>query len=138
MGGSFDCPFRKAESEIEKLKSHGAQIIVIDFHAEATAEKVALGYYLREKASIVFGTHTHIQTNDEMIYDTGMGYISDIGMTGPKESIIGMDRNAALKRFLTQIPERYQVAEGPEMLNAVVFSIDDITFRVNKITKIRL
>ena len=138
MGGSFDCPFKKAESEIAKLRQQGANIVVIDFHAEATAEKVALGYYLRDKANIVFGTHTHVQTNDEKIFETGMGYITDIGMTGPKESIIGMDRNAALKRFLTQIPERYQVAEGPEMLNAVVFTLDDDSYRVTKITKIRI
>ncbi len=138
MGGSFDCPFKKAENMIDKLKENGVDIVVIDFHAEATAEKVALGYYLREKANIVFGTHTHVQTNDDMIYDTGMGYITDIGMTGPKESIIGMDRAAALKRFLTQIPERYQVAEGAGMLNAVVFTLDDTTNKVTKIQKIRI
>ena len=138
MGGSFDCPFKKADLIIEALKEEGTDIIVVEFHAEATAEKVALGYYLKDKATIVYGTHTHIQTNDDMIYDSGMGYITDIGMTGPKESVIGMDRNAALKRFLTQIPERYQVAEGPAMLNAVVFEIDDNTNKVTKITKIRV
>lgn len=136
MNASYDCPFRKSDSEIAKLKEAGAEIIIIDFHAEATAEKVALGYYLKEKANILFGTHTHIQTNDDFIYDTGMGYITDIGMTGPKESIIGMDRNCALKRFLTQIPERYQVAEGECKLDAVLFELDDTSNKVTKITKI--
>ncbi len=138
MGGAYDCPFRKAEQEALKLKEAGADVLVVDFHAEATAEKVALGYYLRDKVNILFGTHTHVQTNDDMIYDTGMGYITDIGMTGPKESVIGMDRNAALKRFLTQIPERYQVAEGPSMLNAVLFCLDDVTNKVLEIKKIRI
>ncbi len=137
MGGSFDCPFKKADKVIDDLKVKGVDIIIIDFHAEATAEKIALGYYLKDKATIVFGTHTHVQTNDDKIYDSGMGYITDIGMTGPRESIIGMDINAALKRFLTQIPERYQVAEGPGMLDAVVFTLDDTTNQVTKIVKIR-
>ena len=137
MGGSFDCPFKKADKIIGELKQKGTEIIIIDFHAEATAEKIALGYYLKEKATIVFGTHTHVQTNDDKIYDTGMGYITDIGMTGPKNSIIGMDKDAALKRFLTQIPERYQVAEGEGMLNAVIFQIDDNTNKVTNIIKIR-
>ena len=138
MGGSFDCPFKKADKVIDDLKAKGVDIIIIDFHAEATAEKIALGYYLKDKATIVFGTHTHVQTNDDSIYDSGMGYITDIGMTGPRESIIGMDINAALKRFLTQIPERYQVAEGPGKLDAVVFTLDDATNKVTKIIKIRV
>ncbi len=138
MGGNFDCPFKKADLIISDLKSKGVDIIVIDFHAEATAEKVALGYYLKDKATIVFGTHTHVQTNDDKIFESGMGYITDIGMTGPRDSIIGMDRNAALKRFLTQIPERYQVAEGPGMLNAVVFEVDDGTNMVKNIIKIKI
>ena len=138
MGGSFDCPFKTAEEEIKRLKDNGCNIIIIDFHAEATAEKKALAYYLKDKATIIFGTHTHVQTNDDTIYDTGMGYITDLGMTGPKNSIIGMDIEVALKRFLTQIPERYQVAEGPTMLNAVLFEIDDISNKVIDIKKINL
>jgi metallophosphoesterase (TIGR00282 family) len=136
MGGSFDCPFKTAEKEIEKLKNAGAGLIIIDFHAEATAEKKALAYYLKDKANIIFGTHTHVQTNDEEIYDSGMGYITDIGMTGPYDSIIGMDKEIALKRFLTQIPERYQVAEGPNMINAVLFKVNDATKKVENIEKI--
>lgn len=136
MGANFECPFKTADKEIQYLREAGCEIIIVDFHAEATAEKKALAYYLKDKVNILFGTHTHVQTNDDMIYDSGMGYITDIGMTGPKNSIIGMDVEAALKRFLTQIPERYQVAEGPAMLNAVLFEIDDLSNRVISIKKI--
>jgi len=137
MGGSFDCPFKKAEAEIERLKKEeNVEIVIIDFHAEATAEKKAFAYYMKDKANIIFGTHTHVQTNDETIYDTGLGYITDIGMTGPINSIIGLDVNIALKRFLTQIPERYQVADGECFLNAVLFKLDDNTNKVTEIIKI--
>ena len=135
-GGSYDSPFEIADREIEKLKSNGAEIIIIDFHAEATAEKKALAYYLKDKVDILFGTHTHVQTADDTIYETGMGYITDVGMTGPKDSIIGMAPEAALKRFLTQIPERYSCAVGEPMLNAVVFIYDEKERRVSKIEKI--
>lgn len=139
MGGSFDCPFKKAEAEIERLKKEeNVEIVIIDFHAEATAEKKAFAYYMKDKANIIFGTHTHVQTNDETIYDTGLGYITDIGMTGPINSIIGLDVNIALKRFLTQIPERYQVAEGECFLNAVLFKLDDNTNKVTEIIKINV
>ena len=138
VGGNFDSPFEVASKEIDKLKREGVNIIIVEIHAEATAEKVALGYYLKDKATIVYGTHTHVQTADERILDTGMGYITDVGMTGPKDSIIGMDPEVALKRFLTQIPERYSCAEGDAMLNAVVFEIDDTTKKVSKIERISL
>lgn len=136
MGSNFDCPFVVADKEIEHLKSLGAEIIIIDFHAEATAEKIALAEYLKEKATILFGTHTHVQTADEIILDTGLGYITDVGMTGPKDSIIGMEYKAALKRFLTQIPERYVCAEGRYLLNGCVFSVNDESNRVEKIERI--
>ena len=138
MGGSYDSPFVAADREIEKLKSNGADIIIVDFHAEATAEKIALAYYLKEKVNMLFGTHTHVQTADEKIYDTGMGYITDVGMTGPKNSIIGMNVEAAMKRFLTQIPERYSCAEGPSMLNGVVFELDEGCRKVTNIKRISL
>lgn len=137
-GGSYDSPFTVADREIEKLKSNGADIIIVDFHAEATAEKKALAYYLKDKVNILFGTHTHVQTADEEIYDTGMGYITDVGMTGPKNSIIGMEYDAAMKRFLTQIPERYSCANGPFMLNGVVFEIDEESKKVTNIIRISL
>ena len=138
VGGTFNSPFEKADEEIEKLKKEGADIIIVEIHAEATAEKIALAYYLKEKANIVYGTHTHVQTADEKIYSTGMGYITDIGMTGPANSIIGMEPSAALKRFLTQIPERYACAQGDIMLNAVLFKIDETSRRVTDIVRISL
>lgn len=136
MGGSFDSPFEAADREIEFLKNRGADIIIVDFHAEATAEKKALAYYLKEKIDILYGTHTHVQTADDTIYETGMGYITDVGMTGPRDSIIGMDPKVALKRFLTQIPERYVCATGDCMLNAAVFVYDEKTRKISKIEKI--
>ena len=137
-GGSYDSPFEVADEEITKMKKEGADIIVIDFHAEATAEKKALAYYLKDKVNILFGTHTHVQTNDDTIYETGMGYITDVGMTGPKDSIIGMAPEAALKRFLTQIPERYACATGEPMINAVVFEFDKKAKKVTRIDKISI
>ncbi len=137
-GGSYDSPFEVADEEITKMKKEGADIVVIDFHAEATAEKKALAYYLKDKVNILFGTHTHVQTNDDTIYETGMGYITDVGMTGPKDSIIGMAPEAALKRFLTQIPERYACATGEPMLNAVVFELDEKAKKVTRIDKISI
>lgn len=139
MGIASDCPFTKAKQIIQNIKSkEKIDIVIVDFHAEATAEKIALGYYLKNDATIVVGTHTHVQTADEKIYDTGMGYITDLGMTGPKNSIIGMEYDVALKRFLTQIPERYSCAEGEYFLNAVLFSVDNSTNRVVSIQKIQM
>lgn len=138
IGGSFDSPFEVGDKEIENLKNQGAEIIIIDFHAEATAEKKALAYYMQDKVDILFGTHTHVQTADETIYPSGMGYITDVGMTGPKNSIIGMTPEAALKRFLTQISERYSCATGEFMLNAVVFEYDEKNKKVTKIERIRI
>ncbi len=138
MGGNYDCPFLCADKQIEMLKQEGAEIIIIDFHAEATAEKKALAEYLKDKATILYGTHTHVQTADEEILETGMGYITDVGMTGPKDSIIGMDYKAALKRFLTQIPERYVCAEGRYLLNGCVFKIEDAHNKVVEIERIKI
>lgn len=138
VGGNFDSPFERADKDIDELKTKGADIIIVEIHAEATAEKIALGYYLKDKATIVYGTHTHVQTADEKIYETGMGYITDIGMTGPKNSIIGMEPTAALKRFLTQMPERYACAQGDAILNGVVFEIDEQSKRVSNIVRICL
>ena len=137
-GGSYDSPFEIADKEIEKMKSNGVEIIIVEIHAEATAEKIALAYYLKEKVNLIYGTHTHVQTADEKIYDTGMGYITDIGMTGPKNSIIGMEPSVALKRFLTQIPERYMCAQGDVILNGILVQLDEDTNKVSKIVRISL
>ncbi len=101
MNVMTDNPFTVVEKVINKLKNE-SDIIILDFHAEATAEKKAMGYFLDGKITAMFGTHTHIQTSDEQILEKGTGYITDIGMTGPKNSVIGMDKDVALKRFLTR------------------------------------
>ena len=130
-------PFTVAEDIIEKIKNH-VDMIVIDFHAEATAEKLALAYFLDGKVTIVYGTHTHVQTADEMIMKNGTGYITDIGMTGPKESVIGMNKDASIKRFLTSLPERYKIAENDAKLNGCIFEIDDETCRVTNIKRVKI
>ena len=119
-------PFTVADELVNKL-SKEADIIILDFHAEATAEKIAMKNYLDGRVNIIFGTHTHVQTADEEITEKGTGYITDLGMTGPKKSVIGMDVSASIKRFLTSLPERYKLADGPAILNGCVFEIDDDT-----------
>ena len=127
-------PFLKAKSIVEEI-SNKVDIIILDFHAEATAEKIAMGYYLDGKVTAVFGTHTHVQTADEKILPNGTGYITDIGMTGPRNSVIGMNIGASIKRFETTLPERYKIAEGECMFNSVMFEIDDKTNKVVKIER---
>ena len=126
-------PFTKLKVLVEEIKDK-TDLIFVDFHAEATAEKQAMGYMLDGKVTAVFGTHTHIQTADEKILENGTAYITDIGMTGPEKSVIGMDIDVALKRFLTSLPEKYKMANGRAILNACLFEIDD---NLNKVTKIR-
>lgn len=129
-------PFIIGKEIVNKIKNE-VDIIVVDFHAEATAEKIAMARYLDGEITILFGTHTHVQTADETIFEKGTGYITDLGMTGPKHSVIGMDINASIKRFVTTLPERYRIATGECMLNAVVFDVDDNTNKVKKINRIR-
>lgn len=120
---SIDDPFRVGREQAALLRK-SAPVVVVDFHAEATSEKVAMGWYLDGAVSAVIGTHTHVQTADERILPGGTAYISDAGMTGPRDGIIGMAREAILERFLTQLPARFEVAPGPVQLNAVVLSVD--------------
>jgi len=128
-------PFLKAQEIIKEVKNK-VDCIILDFHAEATAEKIAMGYYLDGEITAIFGTHTHVQTADETILEKGTAYITDIGMTGPKKSVIGMDISASIKRFETTLPEKYKLAEGSCILNGCIFDINDETCRVNKITRI--
>ena len=128
-------PFIMAKDMVEEIKDQ-VDIIMIDFHAEATAEKIAMARYLDGKITAIFGTHTHVQTADEQILPNGTGYITDIGMTGPKNSVIGMDAQASIKRFETTLPEKYKLAEGECILNAVIFNIDDTTSKVTDIKRI--
>ena len=130
-----DNPFLMSKEIISNIEPE-VDMVFIDFHAEATAEKEALGYYLDGKATAVFGTHTHVQTADEKILPQGTGYITDIGKTGPIHSIIGMDMTVSFKRFETSMPERYRLAEGECELRGVIFEIDDETNKVTKIKRI--
>lgn len=129
-------PFKTALSEIEKLKHDGAKYIFVDFHAEATAEKIAMGYFLKEMVNCVFGTHTHVQTADETILDTGMAYITDVGMTGPKDSVLGLEKEIAINRFLTGEKIKYQCSKNESFLNGLFVQIDDNTSKVIKVERI--
>ncbi len=120
---SIDCPFRTSEWILARLKNE-TNMIFMDFHAEATAEKLAMISYLDGKISALVGTHTHIQTADERIYPNGSGYITDVGMTGPYESVIGMKTQAAINRFLYQTPQKYETAENDVHLSGIYFKID--------------
>ena len=130
----LDCPFRTAEKEIEKIKSK-APIIIVDFHAEATSEKKTMGWFLDGRVSAVLGTHTHVQTADEGISPRGTAYISDVGMTGPFDSVIGIEKKEILERFLTQIPNKFDVAKGDVRLQGIVLDIDEISGRSLKIER---
>ena len=128
-----DNPFECMDKLLSEVQ---ADYYIVDFHAEATAEKIAMSKYLDGRVSIIYGTHTHVQTADEQILEKGTGYITDLGMTGPKNSVIGMDIEASLKRFTMSIPERYKLAEGEAKLNGCIFEIDDNSKRVISIERI--
>lgn len=134
MGILTENPFLEADNIINKVKDE-VDYIILDFHAEATAEKIAMREYLEGRVNIIFGTHTHVQTADEEITKSGMGYISDLGMTGPKDSVIGMDKKASIKRFVTTLPEKYRIAEGESKFNGCIFEIDDETGRIQNIIR---
>ena len=134
MGILTENPFLEADNIINKVKDE-VDYIILDFHAEATAEKIAMKEYLEGRVNIIFGTHTHVQTADEEITKSGMGYISDLGMTGPKDSVIGMDKKASIKRFVTTLPEKYRIAEGESKFNGCIFEIDDDTGRIQHILR---
>ena len=131
----LDNPFAVVKDIVDRIKKE-VDIIMFDFHAEATAEKKAMAYYLDGEITAIFGTHTHTQTADEQILENGTAFITDIGMTGPKNGVIGMDKDAALKRFITSLPEKYKIASGEAIFNSVLFEIDDKTCKVKKITRI--
>ena len=132
-----DCPFRVAERELSQLENQ-ADYILVDMHAETTSEKMAMGYFLDGKVSAVLGTHTHVQTADEQILPQGTGYLTDVGMTGPVQSVIGMKPNLVIQKFLTQLPRRFEVAPGPSVLCAAVVEFDSTTKKTNNISRLRL
>ena len=133
----MDCPFRTGRDEIERL-SRETNIIIIDFHAEATSEKVAFGYFVDGKVSAVIGTHTHVQTADEKILPNGTAYITDVGMTGPGHSVIGMEINQIIQRFLTSMPAKFETAQGASILSAVAIEINNDTGRATGIQRLQI
>ena len=137
MGVQSDNPFARMEDIINEVKQK-VDYIILDFHAEATAEKIAMKYFLDGKVTFIFGTHTHVQTADEEITKNGTAYITDIGMTGPINSVIGMDINASVKRFVTSLPERYKLAEGNCMLSGCIIETNDDNCRAISIERINI
>ncbi len=133
----LDCPFQKADEIIEKVKKRTPYIFV-DFHAEATSEKQAMGWYLDGRVSAVVGTHTHVQTSDNRVLPGGTAYISDVGMTGPYDGILGMSKEAVLKKFLTNLPVRFEVENGREQLSGVVIDLDKETGQAKSIRRIQI
>ncbi|NTV89444.1 MAG: TIGR00282 family metallophosphoesterase [Clostridiales bacterium] len=131
----MDCPFRAAEAEINELKKK-VKVVIVDMHAEATSEKAALAWYLDGRVSSVIGTHTHVQTADERILPCGTSYITDVGMTGPYDGIIGVDREIIIERFLKRMPVKFEVAAGSVQFNAVLLDIDENNGKTLKITRI--
>jgi hypothetical protein len=132
---NIDDPFAVVLREIEAMR-HRTRVIIVDFHAEATSEKIAMGWHLDGKASLVVGTHTHVQTADERILPNGTAYLTDAGMTGPHDSIIGMEREAALSRFLSGMPSKFEPATGNARLNGVIVEADDRTGRATHIRRV--
>ncbi|MBR4721226.1 MAG: TIGR00282 family metallophosphoesterase [Clostridia bacterium] len=128
-------PFYTADAEIEKIKNK-CDMIIVDFHAEATSEKLALGYYLDGRVSVIFGTHTHVQTADAKVLPNGTGYISDLGMTGPAVSVLGVDKSIIVDRFLGGIPKKFAVANGNPQFCGAVFEVDENTKKAVNITRI--
>ncbi|MEO7192494.1 MAG: TIGR00282 family metallophosphoesterase [Vicinamibacterales bacterium] len=132
---ALDDPFRMALEQIEGLRGEAA-LIFVDFHAEATSEKVAMGWHLDGRATVVVGTHTHVATADERVLPHGTAYITDVGMTGPHDSVIGVDRQAILQRFLTALPQRFETATENPRLNGVVVQADEHTGRAVSIERL--
>ncbi|MDI6801959.1 MAG: TIGR00282 family metallophosphoesterase [Thermodesulfovibrionales bacterium] len=134
---TLDCPFRTTKNEVEKLRE-STNIILIDFHAEATSEKIAFGYYMDGLVSAVIGTHTHVQTADEKLLPGGTAYITDVGMTGPQTSVIGIEKEQIIERFLLHMPRKYNVADGRGLLSAVIIEIEEKNGKATAIQRLQL
>lgn len=136
MQPQLENPFTLALDEVKKLRAQ-TKIIFVDFHAEATSEKIAFGRLLDGQVSAVIGTHTHVQTADEQIFPAGTAYLSDAGFTGPHESVLGREIEPVLRRFLTQMPQRFEVAKERVILHGALIEIDDVTGRAKQIQRIK-
>jgi metallophosphoesterase (TIGR00282 family) len=134
---NLDCPFRTADREIERLRAE-TPIILVDFHAEATSEKTSLGWYLDGRVSALIGTHTHIQTADERILPNGTAYLTDAGMTGGFDSVIGVKKEEAINKFLSQLPVRFDIAKNNMRLNGAVIAVDELSGKAVSIERINI
>ena len=132
---NIDCPFKAAEAEIEALIDK-TDFILVDFHAEATSEKIAMGYFLDGKVACVYGTHTHVQTADETLLPKGTAYITDIGMTGAVHSVLGVSKEVIIDRFLTAMPQKFEHANGKAKLCGIILTIDDDTNKCTRISRV--
>jgi metallophosphoesterase (TIGR00282 family) len=135
--GGFDCPFRAIDSLLSEIKTD-SKVIIVDFHAEATSEKVAMGRYLDGRVSAVLGTHTHVGTADASILPKGTAYVTDVGMVGPVDSVIGVDIESAIRSFLTGMPHRFFVGEGVASFDAVLVDVDEASGKAVGIQRIQL
>ena len=133
---TLDCPFKTVEKILAKVEND-SKIIVVDFHAEATSEKIAMGWYLDGRVTLVAGTHTHVQTADEKILTNGTAYITDVGMTGPINSVLGIEKEKVINKFVAQMPVRFEVAKGPAELNGILVDINELTGKALAIERIR-
>jgi hypothetical protein len=134
---TIDCPFRTADALLPELQRE-TPIILVDMHAEATSESLAMGWYLDGRVSAVVGTHRHVQTADERVLPGGTAYITDLGLTGPTDGVIGVDRDQIIQRFLHQMPIRFETAKGPASLQGVVITLDPETGRASDIRRLRV
>jgi metallophosphoesterase (TIGR00282 family) len=131
---NYDCPFRVADAVLQSVAAK-ATVVIVDMHAEATSEKVAMGWYLDGRVSAVVGSHTHVQTADERVLPGGTAYLTDAGMCGPRDSVIGVKREPVIQRFLTQMPTRFEVATGPVLVQGVLIDIDPATGKAETIRR---
>lgn len=140
MGENFEKnisdPFKAIDEQLKIVNKENPDYIFVDFHAEATAEKIAMGYYLTNKVTCIFGTHTHVQTSDDIIINNSTAYITDVGMTGPIDSVIGLKKEVALKRFVEGAYAKYECSENKAKFNAIVVTTDDTTNLPIKIQRI--
>ncbi len=134
--GEFDCPFRAMDSLLSEIEAE-PNVVIVDFHAEATSEKVAMGRYLDGRVSAVLGTHTHVGTVDTCILPGGTAYVSDVGMVGPTDSVIGADADAVIHSFLTKMPLRFSVGKGRSIFDAVLVEVDEASGKALSIQRIR-
>jgi metallophosphoesterase (TIGR00282 family) len=135
---NIDDPFTTAAREVARLKAEGAAIVFVDVHAEVTSEKIAMGWYLDGQATAVVGTHTHVQTADGRVLPQGTAYLTDVGMTGPHDGVIGVEKNAVIGKFLNALPTRFETATGDPRLHGVVVTADPATGRASAIERLSL